>query len=1531
MKTSRTSIVFFLLLFISSFLQAQSNNNPTIAVCNGQQYICASDTLVTLCVNIIVNPAYPNAGIISEFEISWGDGSPNTIVPGSLNPPSQTHVYNVGNFFGSCTYEREYIIKLLTKHSNPAVEPANSAFFLYIRNPPQADFTISPNPVCTNKPITLNTIPCPAQGITFQSWTLDGSVTGTGPTITHTFTTPGIKPLQHCVGNVCDTICSTRTLSVIDAAVANLVADSGVLVGTANPYRVCLDGGSAIVRLNASNSLNVTKPYKWMIMPSFGWQWVPAGSPNTSISRVRFTAPGTYTVTVKVNNDCDEENAQSITIEVVEAPVLLLNKFPDTCVAVAYSPSPMIPGATYTINGIPQPDFPVMLQPSNDPYFIKATLLNECGNQMLHDTILILPPQDISIISPADLTVCAGGDSIALQASLTGIWSGGGSLISTTGPDTLFNPATAGTYHLVISRGYGVCRRADTTTIVVQEAYPLVLNSPPQGCISVDYSPDPYDPAVAYTINGNPQSTFPVILDAAGAPYTITATANNTCGDVVKTATLDITVPVDVQILAPNDTIICSGTAAIPLFASDTIGTWSGPNIEITPQGPVFNPVAAGTFTLIFERGTGLCRRADSIDIKVEPGNGVNAGADQYLCITQGTLNLGGGTPSGGTYSGPGVNGNTIDLAQLTLDTTYTYLYTISTLPDACNDDAFNLTVSGPPDGGFATSRDTACVGQTVTITPIATANVNYAIDWGDNSTGSGLDHAYATPGTFQISYTVSTTNPLTGGVLCSSSGATSVHILEPIDTDNIRFDMSPDSGCAPLTVSFTNLSYAENGRYSWDFGNGTGFTGYQPGPVTFEQGIEDTTYTVRLIVDNGCDSLVFSRTVKVFPQPRANFGITYLEPCSGGILEASTLSTGNPSSNLFYTSTGIQKQGSLTAPTFFQFYTDSLPDTVGIWLVSSNFCGVDTAYREVVVNPPDVVALIGLPDTTSICAGETVPIINYSTTGAPIFWAVSDGNTYLGDTILVSFSNPGTYSIALYAFGCGFDSMVIPVTILPLPTLDVEHDLIKCPGDPVSFQVNSNAPGILLWFGDGDSTDQKISQQIFQAPGTYLPQATAVSAQGCEADWSGSLTILTPPEAMATADDSLCADVKAVFSGSSNMAGSSCSWNFGDGNQSDDCQTEHSFVAPGLYTAVLTVVSSQGCRGTDTIPVYVRNRPDAQFDYTIVKPCSPAVVTFKSNASGATGLDWKLGDGSVSSLTTFQHTYTNGGAYTVQFIATNEGICSDTTQQTITVFQTPVFDFDIDPQCTVAEGTELQVITDAFNYVLVSGPNYSATGDFHDSLATGTYAIQITSPDGCENDTSLFLLPPNELFLSVAEDSFDILLGDSIRLEAKVNQSGVQFRWTPPLYLTSDTISNPSARPFRSIVYTVVGTNLLNCSKTDTIWVQVHINRDTGLFIPNAFTPNADGINDIFYVRSSNPSVARYEVFQVFDKYDEKVFDVHNISGGEKAVPDNPVWGWDGNFRGGKAEMGSYRYVITLLYVDGEKRTATGTLQLIR
>jgi len=1517
--------LIFLICWSSVALFCQTNN-PTIAVCNGQQYVCATSQNVNLCVSILVNPNYPNASIISGYRIKWGDGSPETIVPGGLNPPNQTHVYNVGSFFGSCTFSTEYTIILYTMHSDPAVEDANSAFILTIRNPPQATFTMSPNPVCLGQSVTLTSTACPTSGLNYRTWDLGGGITGSGTTFTHTFTTAGAKTIQHCAGNVCDTVCTTQVLQVFNPAIASLVADSGVIQPPTNPYKVCLDGGSAVVRLNAGASANTTQ-YQWSVSPTTGWQWVPPGTPNGSVARIRFSVPGTYTVTLRANNQCNQEDTETIAITVIDAPKLNLNPFPDNCVPTPYTPSPLTPNASYTINGNPVSSFPVTLDLSPNPYIIQASLSNECGMQVLSDTVFIRPAEAIDITSPASaLTVCTGAAPVLLTTTTPGFWSGDGGNIIFSGGDTLFQPVTAGVYTLVASIGTGVCRQTDTVRISVEQAYPLALDAPADACLSVGYTPSPFDPQAAYAINGTPQTTFPLTLDDQNSPYTITATANNACGDVTLSATLNVLAPVEVSILAPLDTVLCSGGVPIPLLASDSIGQWSGLQIIQIPGGPAFDPMSPGDFQLVFARGFDACRRADTLNIRVEPGDGVSLGPDLFLCNTQAAATLT-ANQGNGVYTGFALNGNTIDIGQLQLDTPYLYAVTIPSLPAACNSDEATVTVSAPPAPAFQLDRDTSCIGALVSVATQADPNVQYTVDWGDGATNNSTTHTYSAPGLYPISLQAQ----LLGPAGCTASASASVYVIQPIQAANIQFDMTPDSGCAPLSVTFANNSFAENAVYRWEFGNNQTFNGQNPGAVVFEQGTEDTSYTVRLIVDNGCDTFVVSRTVTVFPQPRADFGITYTEPCSGGVLETSVRSTGNPASNTYFTSTGLQVVGSLIESAFFTFFTDSLPDTVGIWLVTSNFCGIDTAFREVVVNPTDVVALIGLPDTTAICAGTPVSVINYATPGAPVAWAVSDGNTYIGDTIDVVFADPGLYRLTLYAFGCGFDSMTMPIQVQPLPALEVTHDPIRCPGDPVSFSAVSDAPAYLLRFGDGDSTLQKITQHVYTAPGVYAAEARARSNAGCTSAWSGQVTVLTPPEAALTADDSLCAGATAAFSGQSSIAGSACSWQFGDGNGASGCQATHAYPSPGLFTARLITTSPEGCRDTAFAPVYVRAKPDARFSYDIVEPCSPASVQFQSDAQGATGLLWDTGDGRSNTLNAFTHTYDAGGTYTVALYATNEGICFDTATRALTVFQTPVFDLLIDAHCTVDSGTDLRIRTADDNWSALFSADYSQVGDFHIGLQPGVYTVRIQSPEGCENDTAITLLPISELLLSVPEDSFRIRLGETAQLEALVNQADVDFAWAPALHLSDPNGAATLAAPWQPVQYVVTAINAKGCAKQDTVWVDVHIERDSGFFIPNAFTPNDDGVNDLFFPRNSNPAVRDLEVFQVFDKYSEQVFDVKDLPAGDQATPENPAFGWDGRFRERKAEMGAYRYVVGIRYVDGIRKTFTGTVQLIR
>ena len=1531
--SARIQLVLGLLFGCLPFSNAQTNN-PTIAACNGQQYICATSPMVELCVDILVSPQYPHANDIAFFKIDWGDSTAITTVPGSTNPPSITHTYLVDSFFNTCIYEKKFTIILETHHNNPSTEPTNSAFILTIRNPPVPVFGVYPGIPCTGSTVRLSGAglgACSNMGINYRSWVIAGD-TLSGATVYHAYPSAGVQPVQYCVGNVCDTICVTSGITVLDPAVAGVAVDSGgINIGNGN-YTVCLEDSIAVLRLDGSISVNELN-YSWQVEgPAGGWQWYQDSiAPDTSLIRIQFSDTGVYKITLRVDNTCDLPDIVKIRVDVLRQPPLALNPQKDTCQALLYTPSPYLDGVIYRINGVKPDSFPVLLTTASIPYQIEAFLPHICGDQLLLDTFFIGNPPPAIIAYPSEeLRVCVESDTVFLSSITGGIWSGGAPHLATQAADTFFLPEAPGLFRIILSRGIGLCKGTDTTFIRVELPYPVALDTPSLGCVELDYVPSPYDPNAIYRINGQVQASFPVTLSQAGSPYTIQVTAGNVCGDSTIGRTVTIIEPEEVEILGPSDTVLCSGSPLFPLVVNDTIGFWFGQFIVSTSEGHFFQPVVPGDYTLFYQRGFDLCRRADTIQIRVVPSNAVKAGEDLVLCSTQQEVELVPGS-AGGVFQGIGLTGSIVQLSALQLDSIYTYTYVVDSLPAACNSDTRTLRRLPPPSGSFDLSRDTLCQGELLTVVPSFPAGVSYSILWGDGGTLSpSLTHTYAQPGIYPIQYQAFTLNPLNGQPLCTVLDSTMVVVPEPVAPGDLNFSLSTEQGCAPLSISFENLSTNLPDYYLWEFGNGQQYFGNTPPPILFEQGIEDTLYWVRLRVPNGCGAAVLEKTIKVFAQPMANFGLSNPQPCSGALIEASLLSTGTPSTNQFFTSNGLQGTAVYNQPSYFQFYTDTIPQTIGIWLVSANACGVDTAFQSLVIQPTDVLALIGLPDTTTLCQDTDFVIYNYATPGAPIRWSISDGNTYLGDSITLHFDQPGQYELTLYAYGCGFDSVTVPITVYPAPTLSVLHDLKKCPEDPIQFQINSLAPGITLWFGDGDSTFQKNTSHLYPQPGTYFPSAQVISDRGCTTNWTGNLTILDSPIAQSAVADSICAGSPVQYAGSSNLPGSTCTWLFGDGNVAQGCLQSHVFEQSGLYTSILNVISAEGCKGNDTVPVYVRTRPTAGISYQLNNPCAKESIPFQSTSTNATGLNWQFSDGFTASSSALSHVFQQPGTYTVQLIATNEGICFDTTTLSLQLRSAPSFDIQVETPCTVQEGSQLSVLTEPSHFIQVSADTYQQTGNLHPALPAGEYQIRVVSPEGCEIDTFIQIIPPNELFMEVAQDSFSLFLGEMAYLEAIANQPA-EFRWEPDLYLDNSSSPQPIATPWESVQYIVQATNALGCSKIDTLWIRVKIDREAAVFIPNAFTPNEDGTNDRFYVRSNSATVQGIDQFQVFDKYNELVFDVEQLETTENPVPENSFFGWDGTYRGQKAEAGSYRYLITIRYIDQSVQVFTGTVQLLR
>ena len=145
---------------------------------------------------------------------------------------------------------------------------------------------------------------------------------------------------------------------------------------------------------------------------------------------------------------------------------------------------------------------------------------------------------------------------------------------------------------------------------------------------------------------------------------------------------------------------------------------------------------------------------------------------------------------------------------------------------------------------------------------------------------------------------------------------------------------------------------------------------------------------------------------------------------------------------------------------------------------------------------------------------------------------------------------------------------------------------------------------------------------------------------------------------------------------------------------------------------------------------------------------------------------------------------------------------------------------------------------------------------------------------------------------------------------------------WTASRFLSCTDCANPVVTPTYTERYMVTGKNEFNCTDTGLATIRTITIGD--LYIPTAFTPDGDNLNDIFYVMGSE-RVSILKDFIIYTRWGDKVFESHNIA------PNDPVFGWKGLIKGTKAQAGAYVYQVLATMVDGKTELRKGTVVLIR
>jgi len=228
------------------------------------------------------------------------------------------------------------------------------------------------------------------------------------------------------------------------------------------------------------------------------------------------------------------------------------------------------------------------------------------------------------------------------------------------------------------------------------------------------------------------------------------------------------------------------------------------------------------------------------------------------------------------------------------------------------------------------------------------------------------------------------------------------------------------------------------------------------------------------------------------------------------------------------------------------------------------------------------------------------------------------------------------------------------------------------------------------------------------------------------------------------------------------------------------------------------------------------------------------------------------------------------------------------------------------------------------YTYTVNAGPSVPINNAI--PVFAGEYTITVFDGQGCRETLFITANEPPELIVNVGADQ-EINLGGSTfifsSIQSSINIDSIFWTESPgDSTLSCYDCTNPTANPLDDSFYTLTAIDENGCTNSDELFINV--DSDRNVYIPNVFSPNGDGIND-FFSPFTGIGVMEVTSLSIFDRWGELVFLREGfLPGSTEAL------GWDGNFRGKRANQGVYFYLAEVEFIDGVKLVYRGDVTLI-
>ena len=801
------------------------------------------------------------------------------------------------------------------------------------------------------------------------------------------------------------------------------------------------------------------------------------------------------------------------------------------------------------------------------------------------------------------------------------------------------------------------------------------------------------------------------------------------------------------------------------------------------------------------------------------------------------------------------------------------------------------------------------CDGFTVIFQDNSTGNpTDYLWNFGDPASGGANTstlqnptHTFTDTGIFQIKLVISINGQ------CSDSVTRPIAVYPGFLPGFINSNIL----CANTPIQFTDTTYS---RYAlvnywrWNFGDpgNPGDTSHLPNPVyTYPAA---GTYNVQLIVQNakGCIDSVTRPitigdlpTISLFPGDTTYCGLDSLHLTATGIGTFSWIP------NTFITG------GNTATPIVYP----PVPTRYVVTLTNASGCVNRDSLN---VNPLNDLTNSITATPPNICAGDTLLLGGNSNHAPSVIWQWSPSANLGTPNQAVTIAFPlvtTTYTLTTqWGNNCiATATQVITVKALAIP--EAGPDAAVCSGGQSSTQLNASGGDTYSWSPAIGLSNPNISNPI-ATPSVPTLYIVTVGVNGCAALRTDSVFIgVGSPPLLSVMRDTLICNLDTIPITTTGTGIFLWSPNY----RISDITSPNPLVNPMVSTLYhVRLTDSVGCYTDDSVLINVRNTVTLLplHDTTVCRGDS----VYMNTVSDGLHFLWSpntdiFTDSSRNPIIAPLQTR----VYTV---TANIGHCSNMQSVTLTVVPYPTA--NAGPDAFICYGAQAQLNATGGNSYVWSPPTFLNNRFIPNPIVQNPfgsirYIVTVRDTLGCPKstkDTVLVNVYPKMIVDAGPPDTV-VVDGQPLQLNATSSLSGCSFIWTPNLWLSDPNIYNPISLPKNDIEYLVEATSPAGCKGMDRIYIRFYMT-DPDLFVPTAFTPNGDGLNDI--LRPILLGMKQLTYFKVFNRFGQMVFSTTEAGKG-----------WDGTFGGKGQDPGTFVWVAEGVTYKGEVRQKKGYAVLIR